>query len=439
MKKYKIFLVLMIFLLSLCLAHAKTDVIEEGETKTYNIDGRSIEVDNIIVTDSGLIYTQFKVDGEVTLKLREGRSDTVADGVKITIIQILPNEMGDVTADLVEFTIELEEEIFTPAISTPSGSSSSSSPSTQQDDEDEEVIIKDLISDESLARNASVGVCGDGKCSKGEFCEKDGCCDGKKTDLDFDNNNCGYCGKACQEDFPSCNLGFCVEERCGDGMCYIGEYCEKDGCCGANQINILTNNLNCGYCGVACGDFYTCVDGECVSICGDGICAPDESCKTCVEDCACDDSERCHNGVCVEMVCGDYVCDVIEDCSNCEHDCGCKEGNECVSGECMGYECLTAEDCDDDNACTTDVCSGAPKRCTNEQTNEGCNHKGECLPMGSRTEDQYCSGITMKSLKPDAEPCLYDHECSIESCVNEVCKLPNMFQKVSLWFKGLFK
>jgi len=86
-----------------------SDHLEEGETKTYNLDGKEYQIENIIVTDSGTIYTQFKVNGEVTAKLREGSTDTLQDGTVIGVGTILPNEYGDVTPDLVFFAFGAEK------------------------------------------------------------------------------------------------------------------------------------------------------------------------------------------------------------------------------------------------------------------------------------------------------------------------------------------
>lgn len=102
-----------------------SDTIEEGETKTYTLDGKDYEIENIIVTDSGTIYTQFKVNGEVTEKMREGSTDTLQDGTVLGVSTILPNEAGDVTADLVTFSfgankLEIEDTDIVQATDTSS-------------------------------------------------------------------------------------------------------------------------------------------------------------------------------------------------------------------------------------------------------------------------------------------------------------------------------
>ena len=84
-----------------------TDTMEEGEIRTYTIDGVDYEVDLMIVSDagkSGVDTVKFKVNGEVTDELEDGETDTLADGLQIGIRDILPNEAEEVAGgDLVEF------------------------------------------------------------------------------------------------------------------------------------------------------------------------------------------------------------------------------------------------------------------------------------------------------------------------------------------------
>ena len=76
---------------------------EEGETKTYTINGKEYEVNVLIVSDN-LNVVKFKINGEITDEMRDGDSDILKDGTRIGIREILPNEAEEVTGgDLVEF------------------------------------------------------------------------------------------------------------------------------------------------------------------------------------------------------------------------------------------------------------------------------------------------------------------------------------------------
>jgi len=78
--------------------------LEEGETATYTIDGKEYEVTALIITDSSTApAVKFKVNGEVTDSMVTGNIYELADGVLMGVREILPNEAGDVTQDMVEF------------------------------------------------------------------------------------------------------------------------------------------------------------------------------------------------------------------------------------------------------------------------------------------------------------------------------------------------
>jgi hypothetical protein len=82
---------------------AVKDTLNEGETKTYTLEGKDYEVTVTAITDTGSIYAKFNINGESTRSLRDGGSATLSDGTQIGISDIIPNEAGDVTQDLVEF------------------------------------------------------------------------------------------------------------------------------------------------------------------------------------------------------------------------------------------------------------------------------------------------------------------------------------------------
>jgi len=82
------------------------DTLQEGETKTYTIDGIDYEVEVLVIADTannGDGSVKFRVNGEVSDALTDGETDVLADGLEIGIREIMPNEAGDVTQDLVEF------------------------------------------------------------------------------------------------------------------------------------------------------------------------------------------------------------------------------------------------------------------------------------------------------------------------------------------------
>ena len=95
------------------------DTLEEGETRTYTIDGKDYEVTVLIITDATPFRTKFKVNGQVTKELEAGETDVLSDGTTLGIRELLPNEAGETAGgDLAEFylgankiVIEGEDEV----------------------------------------------------------------------------------------------------------------------------------------------------------------------------------------------------------------------------------------------------------------------------------------------------------------------------------------
>ncbi len=85
--------------------------LEEGETATYTIDGKEYEVTALIIDDTNS-KVKFKVNGEVTDSLQKGDVYQLTDGTNIGAREILPNEAGDVTQDMVEFYLGAKKRAF---------------------------------------------------------------------------------------------------------------------------------------------------------------------------------------------------------------------------------------------------------------------------------------------------------------------------------------
>ncbi|MBW3014380.1 S-layer protein [Candidatus Woesearchaeota archaeon] len=95
-----------------------TDTLEEGEIKTYTIDGVDYEVECLIISDTGgragRGAVKFKVNGEVSDELEDGDTDVLSDGLEIGIREILPNEAEEVAGgDIVEFFLGANKIEFT--------------------------------------------------------------------------------------------------------------------------------------------------------------------------------------------------------------------------------------------------------------------------------------------------------------------------------------
>jgi hypothetical protein len=208
-----------------------------------------------------------------------------------------------------------------------------------------------------------------------------------QVDLLWDDLNCGACGSTCSK-----FTGIHARTTCVDGTCalqcevlYDGTFANcngliEDGC----EINLSTDENNCGGCGIACAANEECVNAKCV-------CAVRESCGACGTVCPppteppfppeWNAGYYCVNAQCNQPSCnpeyGDCNNDfpdaagdgcethVSDDPKNCGA-CGvaCEPGEICGDGGChcpCGATCFTKLDSDPNNcgACGV-VCQQLP-------------------------------------------------------------------------------
>jgi hypothetical protein len=88
------------------LGGAVYDVLGEGETKTYNIDGKDYEVTVLIIEDVTPATVTLEINGEVTKQLKDSQTTTLNDDTLIGISDIVLNEAGEAgSGDIVELYI----------------------------------------------------------------------------------------------------------------------------------------------------------------------------------------------------------------------------------------------------------------------------------------------------------------------------------------------
>lgn len=205
-----------------------------------------------------------------------------------------------------------------------------------------------------------------------------GNCDGDwsngcEVETRADENNCGACGTACTagqlclnsicvtQNNEACRSVYCGQNSgCVGGTCvcqqgwgecngYAGDGCER---------NLLTDPLNCGYCGVRCGLGQTCVGGVCKSQgtndttvpCAGITCGAHQSC---VGSCVCNSGWGNCNGLTSDG------CEIDLGASrlNCGA-CGtaCPSGQSCVLGRCTGSSSCTGVYCGRNSNCVNGSC-----------------------------------------------------------------------------------
>ncbi|MBW2965999.1 hypothetical protein KY342_02765 [Candidatus Woesearchaeota archaeon] len=87
---------------------AISDVLEQGQTKTYTLNGKDYEVE-VTYIGGTTSKVKFKVNGEVTDAKQEGQTVKLSDGTTLGVKEILEEEAGEVTADQVEFYLGAEK------------------------------------------------------------------------------------------------------------------------------------------------------------------------------------------------------------------------------------------------------------------------------------------------------------------------------------------
>jgi hypothetical protein len=76
---------------------------------------------------------------------------------------------------------------------------------------------------------------------------------------------------------------------------------------------------------------------------------------------------------------------------------------------------------------------------TNSQC-KGCKKDGKCYAFGNRDKSDYCFyDGSIKNYSIVGEACEKEYQCKSNRCVNSICGPNGIFEKISVWFKGLFK
>src|SRR5947207_3041304 len=175
------------------------------------------------------------------------------------------------------------------------------------------------------------------------------------------------------------------------------------------------------------------------------VCADDGN--VCSAD-ACDGSGRCiHPPANAGTVCraATDVCDAAQVCTGTSVYCPpdtfqptntpCDDGNACTfndvcdgSGQCAGTAlagctlCSTAADCNDQNACTTDSCSGGVCQNTALAGCTPCTTAADCDDQNACTTESCGVGVCHNGPIPGCTPCLTTADCDDQdACTQDLC------------------
>jgi hypothetical protein len=282
------------------------------------------------------------------------------------------------------------------------------------------------------ANNANACDDGDG-CTVGDACSDGRCTAGTPMNCD-DNNPCtnDSCnGGACQHanNTVTCSDGnpCTTNDRCGDGRCSgisvscpPGTSCDmRDGVC----RQCITN--------ADCNDNNPCTD----EICNGGVCQRTDNTNSCSDGLACTTNDLCSAGVCrgTTVSCpSGFSCDPADGiCKDCLSHAECNDGNACSIDTCSGGTCQFANKpgaCDDGNPCTTNdscanrVCTGISVPCPPGQSCDvadgvckQCRNASDCDDQDACTNDLCLANLCFHD-RPQGQ-CSDGDPCTVDSCL----------------------
>ena len=292
------------------------------------------------------------------------------------------------------------------------------------------------------------GACVDLKCTPGEAkcdgltlrtCAQDGlswrakaCADGNACTADACDAQKGGCSfgppKACKSS-TVCAVGACDAKT---GFC---QFVPKAGACDDGNKCTVKDVCAAGKCApgtvMACNDGNACTADTCAK--STGKC----SYKPMSEGAKCADGSICTVGVCKKRICkpaglrcaGDevQVCDASGTTWKGQTNCATAK-QACAAGKCVAATCTvgarlchkgqlatcnadgksyTTKSCDDNNACTTDVCAGQPLDCAHPAT-KTCDDGFGCTDDICDTITGVCTNPTKKGACDDGKDCTVD-------------------------------
>ena len=126
----------------------------------------------------------------------------------------------------------------------------------------------------------------------------------------------------------------------------------------------------------------------------------------------------------VNQECGDNVCGGDETTTTCCKDCGCSGDLACTDNQCINAkdnECTKNSDCNDNNLSTADICSGLPRKCSNEEI--ACEQDANCDDQDGTTQDTCINKICSFALYSDLAECKINEDCNDNIiCTKDRCQ-----------------
>jgi hypothetical protein len=231
-------------------------------------------------------------------------------------------------------------------------------------------------------------------------------------------------GNACDGQ-ETCTAGVChagVAPNCDDGNACTTDACNPASGCVHTAIPGCTACATDAQCddGDVCNGRETCVAGVCrpgvALACDDGnactsdACSPTQGCThtamagctLCTTAAQCDDGDLCTTDTCTGGRCAHAA---LPDGTSCDDGLFCDGAETCRSGVCTAGAPVG---CDDGNACTTDACDEATRRCTHTALADCCTSDADCKVADACQTNERCSAgrcVADAVICPNPGPC----------------------------------
>jgi len=282
--------------------------------------------------------------------------------------------------------------------------------------------------------------CVNGKCRVTPDPELPGCCtqdsdckDSNPCSIDFCSQSPGVPYKTCHYNSPGGKQCCNYDWECNDNKAETVDVCNSYVC---------FHQANPEYCKGPPPDY--CDDGNpcTVDSCdlAKNLCSHAQDPDCCASDADCNDNDPCTQDNCLGAI---HACDHpwIPWCCHEAADCLpymtdkelCKEP-VCVVGKCRLQHlpdpncCLTSKDCDDGDACTTDVCDPGNNTCSHSPLGKGCcNTVADCVEDADPCTKLICLSHTCINQPREgcckaAFECEDGNPCTADLCIDYSCR-----------------
>ncbi len=192
-----------------------------------------------------------------------------------------------------------------------------------------------------------------------------------------------------------------------------GAACDDQDPCTADDM--CSADFECVGTPIDCDDGNACTDDSCDPV--DGMCINEPNTDSCDDGDACTENDSCADGECA----GEEIM--------------CPDGEACLDGDCVA-ECITADDCDDLDACTDDACVDGlcsnspidPALCDDDDacTEDSCDADNGCVNEPVVCDDGFA--CSPDSGECEEASCIEDTDCDdgefcngLESCLDGIC------------------